>query len=206
MKSIVVTGKTVEDAILAAVAQLHVIRDKLDIEILEEPVRGRLFGIVGGKEAKIRATVRETMSEKARSFLTNLFDYMGIEATMDITESPDQLDIEIKGPKMGLVIGYRGETLDAIQYLTSLAINRDKDKYKRVVIDTEEYRSKREETLKKLAKRLAHKVQRTRKRVVLEPMNPFERRVIHATLQSDPYVKTHSEGEEPYRKIVITLK
>lgn len=206
MKSIIVTGKTVEDAILAAVAQLSVIREKLDIEILEEPVKGKLFGIVGGKEAKIRATVKVSKSDKAKGFLNRLFQLMDVDATVDIAETSELLDIKINGPQMGIVIGHRGETLDAIQYLTSLAINKEKDKYKRVIIDTEEYRSKREETLKRLAKRLAQRVYKTKRRVVLEPMNPFERRVIHATLQNDPHVNTHSEGEEPYRKVVITLK
>ena len=107
---------------------------------------------------------------------------------------------------MGILIGHRGETLDAVQYLTSLAVNRDSKKYKRIIIDTENYRKKREETLARLARRLANKVYKTKRRIVLEPMNPFERRVIHATLQKDPHVVTHSEGEEPYRKVVIALK
>jgi spoIIIJ-associated protein len=205
MKSIITTGKTIEDAILAAAIQLAVQRDKLEIEVLEEPVKG-LFGVFGGKDAKIKALVKQSMGDIAREFLTNLFDRMNLEAKVDVSETDDTITINVSGPKMGILIGHRGETLDAVQYLTSLAVNRESEKYKRVVIDTENYRSKREETLVKLAKRLAHKVHKTRKKVVLEPMNPFERRVIHATLQKDPHVVTHSEGEEPYRKVVITLK
>lgn len=205
MKSITTTGKTVEEAILMAVAQLAVSRDKLEIEIIDEPVKG-LFGVFGNKDAKIKAAIKRTMSDLARKFLNELFLKMDLEAKLDITENDDLISINVSGDKMGMLIGHRGETLDAVQYLTSLVVNRECEKYKRISVDTENYRSKREETLKKLAKRLAYKVQKTRKKLVLEPMNPFERRIIHFTLQKDPYVNTHSEGEEPYRKVVITLK
>lgn len=205
MRSVITTGKTVEDAILAAAIQLAVQRDKLEIEILEEPVKG-LFGVFGGKDAKIRASVIQTMGEKTRYFLEELLKRMGLEAKVDVVESDDLISVEVSGPKMGILIGHRGETLDAVQYLTSLAVNRDSKKYKRIIIDTENYRKKREETLVRLARRLANKVYKTKRRIVLEPMNPFERRVIHATLQKDPHVVTHSEGEEPYRKVVIALK
>ncbi len=205
MKTITTTGKTVEEATLMAVAQLAVQREKLEIEVLEEPVRG-LFGIIGGKSAKIKATIRQTLADKAKLFLTDLFTKMDMEAKVDVAENDDQLSINVSGPRMGVLIGHRGETLDAVQYLTSLYVNRDNETYKRVFIDTEAYRSKREETLTKLAKRLAYKVQKTRRKIILEPMNPFERRIIHATLQKDSFVTTHSEGDEPYRKVVITLK
>lgn len=205
MKSITTTGKTVEEAILMAVAQLAVSRDKLEIEIIDEPVKG-LFGVFGNKDAKIKAAIKRTMSDLAREFLNELFLKMDLEAKLDITENDDLISINVSGDKMGMLIGHRGETLDAVQYLTSLVVNREGEKYKRISVDTENYRSKREETLKKLAKRLAYKVQKTLKKLVLEPMNPFERRIIHFTLQKDPYVNTHSEGEEPYRKVVITLK
>lgn len=205
MKTVITTGKTIEDAILAAAIQLAVQRDKLEIEVLEEPVKG-LFGMFGGRDAKIKATVRRTMADVTRDFLTELLEKMELEAKLDIIESDDTISVDVSGPKMGILIGHRGETLDAVQYLTSLVVNRNSDNYKRVSIDTENYRSKREETLKRLARRLSQKVQKTRRKVVLEPMNPFERRVIHSTLQRDPHVHTHSEGEEPYRKVVITLK
>jgi spoIIIJ-associated protein len=204
-KSVITTGKTVEEAILMAVAQLAVQRDKLEIEVLEEPIKG-LFGLIGNKDAKIRARIKQTMGDTAKAFLTELFEKMELEAKIDLTEEDDLIRINVSGPKMGVLIGHRGETLDAVQYLTSLVVNKNGEKYKRILLDTESYRSKREETLKRLAKRLAYKVQKTRKRHVLEPMNPFERRIIHAALQKDPYVTTHSEGEEPYRKVVITLK
>ena len=205
MKSVVSSGKTIDEAILMAVAQLGVQRDNLEIEILEEPVKG-LFGIIGAKDARIRATIKKSLGDKAKEFLLKLLELMGVDAVVDVNEKSDYISIEIKGPGMGILIGYRGETLDSLQYLVSLYVNKETEKYKRVVIDTGNYRAKREETLRKLAKRLAHKVAKTKKRVVLEPMNPYERRIIHSTLQNDRFVKTYSEGEEPFRKVVITLK
>ena len=205
MKSIESSGKTIDEAILMAVAQLGVQRDNLDIEILEEPVKG-LFGIIGAKDARIRATIKKSFGDKAKEFLLKLLELMGMEAAVEVNEKVDCVSIKIKGTGMGLLIGYRGETLDAIQYLVSLYINKGAKEYKRVIIDTENYRAKREETLRKLAKRLAHKVAKTKKRIVLEPMNPYERRIIHSTLQNDRFVKTYSEGEEPFRKVIITLK
>ena len=131
---------------------------------------------------------------------------MDVEAKIAIKEEDSKIMVHLSGDNMGLLIGYRGETLDALQYLTNLAVNKNNDEYKRIVIDTEEYRSKREETLRRLAKRLANKVQRTKRSIVLEPMNPYERRIIHSTLQNHPHVITYSEGDEPYRKVVIKLK
>ncbi|MFO7153999.1 MAG: RNA-binding cell elongation regulator Jag/EloR [Caldicoprobacter oshimai] len=205
VRSVETTGKTIEEAILMAVAKLGVQRDNLDIEILEEPVKG-LFGIIGGRNARIRATIKRSVKDEIKEFLSRVLELMGIEAKIEITEEESQIMVKLSGQNMGLVIGRRGETLDALQYITNLAVNRNKSDYKRIIIDTEEYRSKREETLRKLAKRLANKVQRTKKSIVLEPMNPYERRIIHSTLQNHPYVTTYSEGEEPYRKVVIKLK
>lgn len=205
MKIVETTGKTIDEAILMAVAQLGVQRDRLDIEILQEPVRG-LFGIIGGKDAKIRASIKRTMGEEVKDFLSELTRLMNVEVIIDVKETQDKIEANMSGRNMGILIGYRGETLDAMQYLTNLAVNRDREEYKRIVLDTEKYRSKREDTLIRLAKRLAYKVKATRKNVVLEPMNPYERRIIHAALQANPYVTTYSEGDEPYRKVVITLK
>jgi spoIIIJ-associated protein len=205
VRSVETYGRTVEEAILMAVAQLGVQRDNLDIEILEQPVKG-LFGIIGNKDAKIRATIKKSAKDEIKEFLLRVLDLMGVEAKIEIVEEASQIIVKLSGQNMGLIIGYRGETLDALQYLTNLAVNKNRDDYKRIVLDTEKYRSKREETLKKLAKRLANKVYKTKKSIVLEPMNPYERRIIHATLQNHPYVTTYSEGDEPYRKIVIRLK
>jgi spoIIIJ-associated protein len=205
VKSVETSGRTVEEAILMAVAQLGVRRDNLDIEIIEQPER-RLFGIIGGKNAKIRATIKSDIKDEVKDFLSKLFEFMDVEAKIAIKEEDSKIMVHLSGDNMGLLIGYRGETLDALQYLTNLAVNKNNDEYKRIVIDTEEYRSKREETLRRLAKRLANKVQRTKRSIVLEPMNPYERRIIHSTLQNHPHVITYSEGDEPYRKVVIKLK
>lgn len=205
MKYVITTGRTVEDAVLSAAIQLAVPRDRLEIEILEEPVKG-LFGVFGGKDAKIKASVEQSSVDKAKDFLSKVLDKMGLEPVLDIKEEDNVITVNVSGPKMGVLIGHRGETLDSVQYLTSLVVNKNSDKYKRVLLDTENYRSKREETLKRLAKRLANKVYKTGRKFTLEPMNPFERRIIHSTLQKDPNVTTYSEGNEPYRKVVITLK
>lgn len=205
MKSVETSGKTVEEAILMAVAQLGVRRDNLNIEIIEQPAK-RLFGIIGGKSAKIRATIKRNIKDEVKEFLSKLFTFMNVEAKITVTEDDSKIMVRLSGQNMGLLIGYRGETLDALQYLTNLAINKDSEEYRRIIIDTEEYRNKREETLRRLAKRLANKVQKTRKSIVLEPMNPYERRIIHSTLQNHPNVITYSEGDEPYRKVVIKVK
>ena len=171
MKSVIVTGKNVEEATLAAAIQLAVPRNQLVIEVLEEPVKG-ILGVFGRQDAKIKASVMRSMGDIARDFLTTLFQKMNLEASVDVTETDDTISVQVEGPNMGILIGHRGETLDAVQYLTSLVVNKDSDNYKKVIIDTENYRSK-EETLRKLAKRLAHKVAKTKRKIVLEPMNPF---------------------------------
>ncbi|QSX07576.1 protein jag [Alkalibacter rhizosphaerae] len=147
-----------------------------------------------------------TIEEKAEHFLGDIFEKFGIVATCTTVLDQRHLSITLEGEDMGILIGRRGQTLDAIQYLTSLVVNKATDEYVRVVIDTENYREKREATLKDLAHKLAKKVERTRKKVVLEPMNPYERRIIHATLQNHKRIYTYSEGEEPFRKVVIDLK
>ncbi len=129
-----------------------------------------------------------------------------VEITTSVDAANKTIDVDFKGPEMGMLIGKRGQTLDSLQYLTNLAINKQSDGYVKVKLDTEDYRKRRKETLENLAKNIAYKVKRTRRPVSLEPMNPFERRVIHSALQNDKYVSTHSEGEEPYRHVVVTLK
>jgi len=205
VKSVETTGKTIEEAILMAVAKLGVQRDNLEIEVLEQPVKG-LFGIIGGREARIRATIKKSVKDEIKEFLSRLLELMGIEARIEVTEEEEQIMVRLSGQNMGLVIGRRGETLDALQYITNLVVNKGRSDAKRIILDTERYRSRREETLRKLAQRLANKVQRTKKSIVLEPMNPYERRIIHSALQNHPYVTTYSEGEEPYRKVIIKLK
>ena len=133
---------------------------------------------------------------------------MRLTVTIQIEKEEDSnvVNVDLKGDDMGVLIGKRGQTLDALQYLTNLAVNKNSEEYVKVKIDTEDYRKRRRETLENLAKNIAYKVKRTKRPVSLEPMNPFERRVIHSTLQNDKFVTTHSEGEEPYRHVVVTLK
>ena len=145
-------------------------------------------------------------ARRAMEFLSGMIERMGVQAELKACETPEQLRVKLFGENMSLLIGRRGETLDALQYLTSLNVNRGREEYLRVSLDTENYRAKREEALRKLAARMANRCRKTGKRVALEPMNPYERRILHSALQADPMVTTHSEGEEPYRRVIITLK
>ena len=161
------------------------------------------------QEEPFVATPEEQLSEsalKARAFISELTEKMGAPVTMEIMETPEQLRVKMAGENISMLIGRRGETLDSVQYLTSLCVNRGRDEYLRVSLDTENYRAKREEALRKLAVRMANRARKSGKRVALEPMNPYERRILHSALQNDPDVTTHSEGEEPYRRVIITLK
>lgn len=206
MKSIQMNGRTVEEAVQNALRELNVTEDKVNIKIIDEGSKG-LFKLFKWKDAIIEVTLKNDYIEDARKFLREVLNAMGILAEIDIKENDDIININLIGPNMGLVIGHRGETLDSIQYLVSLVINKNNNgEYKKVILDTENYRSKREETLKRLATKIAYKVRKTNRAVKLEPMNPYERRIIHATLQNDAYVLTYSEGEEPYRKVVVDLK
>ncbi|WP_125154227.1 RNA-binding cell elongation regulator Jag/EloR [Clostridium rectalis] len=206
MKTIYMMGKTVEGAVKNALKELNVTEDKIDVEVIDEGSRG-LFKIIGARPAKIKVTVKKDYIYEAKSFLKKILDCMGIKAEIRIKDEDNILKICMTGPDMGILIGYRGETLDSIQYLLSLVINKDHDEeYKRVVLDTENYRQKREETLKRLAMKIATKARKTGKVVKLEPMNPYERRIIHSVLQNNPEVETYSEGEEPYRRVVVDLK
>ena len=159
------------------------------------------------KEQQVLAPVEDQTIQAVEQFVKDTLKAMNME--VEITSSIDEdgaLCVNMKGDHMGILIGKRGQTLDSLQYLTNRVANKHKSGYVRVKLDTENYRARREETLKHLAKNIAHKVKRNRRPVVLEPMNPYERRIIHSALQSDPYVTTHSEGEEPYRKVIVTLK
>lgn len=207
MDMIEVSAKTVSDAITEACQKLGVTSDKLDYQVVEEGSSGFLG--IGAKPAVIKAAVKKSsVEEVARAFLNDVFQAMNMEVVIDIkyNEEEKSMDIELSGNEMGVLIGKRGQTLDSLQYIISLVVNKESDSYIRIKVDTENYRERRKATLENLAKNLAYKVKRTRRPVSLEPMNPYERRVIHSVLQNDRYVETHSEGEEPYRKVVITLK
>ena len=201
------TGKTVEEAYQAALAELGLPESRVSYEVIEEPSKGFL-GIIGGKLAKVRVTVRElTPLEKAENFLTEIFASMHLDVKMEREDKEESHVFNLVGENLGILIGKHGQTLDALQYLTNLAANRGllEDKI-RIILDVENYRSRREETLRRLAVRLADKVRRTNEKVMLEPMNRHERKIIHMALQDNYRVMTYSAGEEPYRKVVIEPK
>lgn len=200
------TAKTVDEALTNAVVQFETTSDKLEYEVIEKESSG-LLGLFS-KQARIRARVNFSLEDVARDFLNKVFQAMDITANIDIVfdEIDNTMNIELSGDEMGILIGKRGITLDSLQYLVSLVVNRNTENYLKIKLDTENYRERRRETLENLAHNLAHKVRKTHRPVTLEPMNPYERRVIHSALQKDKYVETHSEGEEPYRKVVITMK
>lgn len=209
MEFVEVSAKTVSDAITEACQKFSVTSDKLEYEVVQEGSSGFLG--INAKPAIIKARVKEeekTIDIKAKDFLSDVFKSMNLAVVIDATydDIENTLDIELSGDEMGVLIGKRGQTLDSLQYLVSLVVNKDVDDYIRVKLDTENYRQRRKETLENLAKNISYKVKRTRRPVSLEPMNPYERRIIHSALQNDKYVTTHSEGEEPYRKVVVTLK
>lgn len=207
MDFVEVTGKTVDEAINKALDQLNVTSDKLEWEVIDKGSSGFL-GIINSKPARIRARKKATLEDKVREFLDKVFLAMNLQVDILIDYQPEEktMSIDLTGNEMGVLIGKRGQTLDSLQYLTSQVVNRETEEYIRVKMDTENYRDRRKETLEHLAKNIAYKVKRTRKSVSLEPMNPYERRVIHSILQNDRYVVTRSEGEEPYRHVVIMLK
>lgn len=207
MESMEFKGKTVDDAITAATVELGITSDKLKYEVVEEGSSGFL-GLFNVKPAVIRVTLSKSVVERTQEFCDELFAAMKVETvvTIDYKEEDNIMNIDLSGPDMGILIGKRGQTLDALQYLISLFVNKEGDSYIRVKLDTENYRERRKVTLERLARKIAGTVKRTKKPVSLEPMNPYERRVIHSALQNDRYVCTKSEGEEPYRKVVIMLK
>jgi spoIIIJ-associated protein len=180
--------------------------DKLEYEVVEEGSSGFLG--IGAKPAVIKAKVKASTEDKAKDFLKEVFEAMDLTVVVNVKfdEATRNMDIELSGDEMGVLIGKRGQTLDSLQYLVSLVVNKDVEEYIRVKVDTEDYRKRRKETLENLAKNIAYKVKRTKRPVSLEPMNPYERRIIHSALQNDRYVTTHSEGEEPFRRVVVTLK
>lgn len=206
MKTIEMTGKTVEEALKHALDELKLTKDKVDVEVIDEGSKG-LFNLIGAKPAKVKVTTKPDSLDDAKTFLVSVLNSMDINADIDIKEENDIIKINLKGPKMGLVIGYRGETLDSLQYLVSLVVNKNhENSYKRVVLDAENYRHKREETLIKVAQKTAYKVKKSGRPYKLEPMNPYERRIIHSALQEYTDINTYSEGEEPFRRIIISLK
>ena len=200
------SAKTVDEAIIEACSKLLITRDKLEFEVIEEGSNGFLG--LGSKPALIKARAKSNIDDIAKEFLMDVFAAMDMVVSVNIKydEFDKSMNIDLSGDDMGVLIGKRGQTLDSIQYLVNLVVNKNSEEKIHVKVDTEDYRRRRKQTLENLAKNMASKVKRTRRSVSLEPMNPYERRIIHSTLQNDKFVTTHSEGDEPFRKVVINLK
>ena len=200
------SGKTIDEAVNEALKELNTTRENVEIEVVNEGKRG-ILGL-GAEDAVVRVKMEINPLQKAEKYLKDVMESFGIDVQLNGSYEDESVRVEIVGDseEVGKVIGRRGDTLDALQYLTSLVVNKGEENYIRVNIDTENYRGKREETLIKLAKRTAGIVARTRKSITLEPMNPNERRIIHSALQEYRNVTTYSTGKDPHRCIVITTK
>ncbi|MCM1541158.1 MAG: protein jag [Blautia sp.] len=209
LEYIEVSAKTVNEAITEACRKLGVTSDRLEYTVLDEGSNGFLG--IGSRPAVIKAAAKIeeiSVEDAAKNFLNDVFSAMHMMVVVDIKydETDHSMDIDLSGDEMGVLIGKRGQTLDSLQYLVSLVVNKGSEEYIRVKVDTENYRQRRKETLENLAKNIAYKVKRTKRPVSLEPMNPYERRIIHSALQNDKYVTTYSEGEEPFRRVVVTVR
>lgn len=200
------SAKTVDEAVTQACIELGTTSDQIEYEVIDKGSSGFLG--IGSKDAVIKVRKKFSVEGNVREFLGSVFKAMNmeVEVFINVNEEDHVIDIELKGEDMGILIGKRGQTLDSLQYLINLAVNKQSEEYYKVKLDTEDYRKRRKETLENLAKNIAYKVKRTKRPVSLEPMNPFERRIIHSALQNDRYVTTHSEGDEPNRYVVVTLK
>ena len=207
MENIRVEGKNVQDAVMNAALQTGIPSSELEYKVIDEGNKGFL-GLFNVKPAVIEVVQKESLLDITNDYLNELFEAMGVETQCDIQfdEENNKMDINLSGDNMGILIGKRGQTLDSLQYLISLFVNKNSENYIKVQLDTENYRERRKKTLENLARNIAYKVKRTRRSISLEPMNPYERRIIHSALQNDRYVCTKSEGEDPYRKVVIMLK
>ncbi|MDR7239129.1 MULTISPECIES: RNA-binding cell elongation regulator Jag/EloR [Neobacillus] len=203
MKQVTATGQTVEEAVKSALAQLQISKDRTDIDIIDEGKKG-LFGIFGTRPAVVKVTVIIDPIEEAKKFLTQVSEQMGAPAEIEIKRDGKHVHLIMTGEKIALLIGKRGQTLNSLQYLTQLVLNRFSNQYLTVILDAEDYRKRRNETLIQLAHRLAQKAVKSGKDVTLEPMPSYERKVIHAALSDNRRVKTFSDGSEPHRFIVIS--
>lgn len=202
MKKITVSGKNVEEAIQSALAKLNTTREKISFQVIEEAQKGFL-GLIGSKPAIVEVEMKPDAAQEGISFLKQVTSDMGVNVEIQVSETKEGYLFELIGEGLGILIGKRGQTLDSLQYLVNLVANRYSEQYIRIVLDAENYRQRRKESLEQLAHRLANKAVRTRKSVVLEPMNALERKIIHTALQDVKGVKTYSEGVEPHRKIIV---
>ncbi len=201
-----IRSKNKEEALKKALLELNVNQEDLEIEEIEQPIKGFL-GFLGSKEGLYKFTVIEKESDIAKSFVENMLKNANVNAKVNITQENNLIKVDIEGEEAACLIGRRGETLDSIQFLTGLALNKiNKDSHMRVLVDIENYRSKREESLIRYANKMAREVAKTKKTKKLDYMNPYERRIVHSALQEDKYVTTYSEGTDPYRRLVIEYK
>lgn len=206
MKSVEIVAKTKEEALELALKELNVDESRVKVEVLEETSSKSFLGLLNVNRVKIRATVKEELAQRAVRFLRELLVNMGIFAQVEMFKRPGYVVLNINGDDLGRLIGRHGQTLNALQYIVNLAVHKDSDDEDRVIIDVGGYRKRREENLKRLAQTAAERVRRKGRREVLSPMTPQERRIIHLALQNNKEVVTHSEGEEPYRRVVISPK
>lgn len=206
MDFIEISAKTYDEAVTDALVQLGATSDQVEIEVIDKGSSGFLG--IGAKPVKIRVRKNHTPDVYLNQFLSDIFKAMNLEVKINIQsdEEKHSIDVDLEGEEMGVLIGKRGQTLDSLQLLANNAVHKNFETFYKVKLDTENYRARRKETLENLAKNVAFRVKRTKRPVTLEPMNPFERRVIHSALQNDRYVITHSEGDEPYRHVVVSLK
>lgn len=206
MEFIEATGKDIDEALKNALNQLKTTQDKIEYTVLDEGRKGFL-SIIGTKPVKISVRLKKDIILEAKQFLQSVLAKMNVKADILVKETNKDLHINITGQNIGAIIGYRGETLDSLQYLVNLVVNKNKEgSYKRVLLDAENYRSKRQETLRVLAGKTANKARKYKKPIRLEPMTSYERRIIHGALQNDKDVKTYSEGEEPFRRVIVDIR
>ncbi|MGO4889021.1 RNA-binding cell elongation regulator Jag/EloR [Anaerobacillus sp. MEB173] len=205
MKKVTVSGKTVDEAVETALAQLNTTKDRVQLTVIEEPQKGFL-GLIGSKPALVEVLLKPDPVEESLAFLNDIISKMDIEVEIKQSTNRDGHVFELTGEKIGVLIGKRGQTLDSLQYLVNLVANKHSEGYIRITLDAENYRARRKEALEQLATRIGQKAIKTRKEVILEPMNALERKIIHVTLQDMKGIKTYSEGVEPNRRIVVAPK
>jgi len=205
MKKLAASGKSVEDAVRNGLSQLGVAKDRVKVSVLEQPSKG-LFGLIGAKDARVELEVLPDAVEEAELFLRDVADAMGLTVTIEKVEDSDSVQLNVTGSDLGILIGRRGQTLDSLQYLVNIVANRHSDRHLRIVLDAEQFRQRRRQTLEALSERMAQRVIRSGREIVLEPMTSQERKIIHARLQGHPEVKTFSQGDEPNRRVVIAPK
>lgn len=204
MKSVEIVARTKEEALELALKELQTEEDQVDVEVLEESSSKGLLGLINVNKIRIRVTIKEDISQKAARLIREILVNMGISAQVEVFKREDHIILNITGEDLGRIIGRRGQTLNALQYLLNLAVNKGRVEKERIIVDVAGYRKKREENLKRLALRSADRVKRYGKKEILYPMSPYERRIIHIALQNNDEIMTYSEGEEPHRRVIIS--